>query len=148
MNKYLLRCVVVGGLFCLSACSILSPKAEYIPDNRELKPATVGVPYFVKIDIIGGRVIGGWYHPEPQYRPGLVTPNDAGIFLRNCQLTGRKTQSLMPKERLYNGNCIEVYGTPLKAGELKININGGMYGNMFAPASEFSKEYTLNVVEP
>lgn len=145
---WILRSLILGGLFCVSACSILSPKAEYIPEEAELKAAVVGVPYLLKINILGGRVIGGWYESEPDYKPGLVTPNDAGIFLRNCRLPERKTVSLLPKAPLYNGNCIEVYGTATKIGEIKIEIGGGMYGSMIAPASEFSKEYKLKVIQP
>lgn len=135
-------------IFCLSACTLLSPKAEYVPDNEELKDATVGVPYLFKISVIGGRVTGGWYRPNPDYKPGLVSPEDTGIFLRNCQLPEKKTESSLPKERLYNGNCVEVYGTPTKPGVIKININGGMYGSMIAPASKFSKDYTLKINQP
>lgn len=145
---WILRSLILGGLFCVSACSMLSPKAEYIPEGDELKAAVVGVPYLLKINILGGRVIDGWYESEPDYKPGLVTPNDAGIFLRNCRLPESKTESFLPKTPLYNGNCIEVYGTPIKAGELKIKIDGGMYGSMIAPASEFSKEYKINVTQP
>ncbi|MDM3518845.1 hypothetical protein OGW13_02710, partial [Citrobacter sp. Ca225] len=45
-------------------------------------------------------------------------------------------------------NCIEVYGVPTKTGAIKINISGGIYGSMIAPASYFSKDYTLNIVKP
>jgi hypothetical protein len=145
---WILRILVVGVLLSLSACSILSPKAEYIPEGEELKSATVGVPYLIKMDIIGGTVIGGWYRHRSGYKPGLVTPDNAGIFLRNCQLPEKKTEYFLPKERLYNGNCVEIYGTPTKPGLIKINISGGMYGNMFFPASEFSKDYTLKINQP
>ncbi len=47
-----------------------------------------------------------------------------------------------------NYNCVEIYGTPTKPGIIKINISGGMYGNMFVPASEFSKDYTLKINQP
>lgn len=140
---------IIGCAFFLSACSLLSPKTEYIPEGSRLKSASVGVPYFVKIDIIGGSVMGGWYHQRTGYIPGTVTPSDAGISLRNCLLPDENTDdSMLHKEPRYNGNCVEVYGTPNKVVEIKINISGGMYGSMIAPANYFSKDYTLNVVKP
>lgn len=93
--------------------------------------------------------MGGWYHQRTGYIPGTVTPSDAGISLRNCLLPDENTDdSMLHKEPRYNGNCVEVYGTPNKVVEIKINISGGMYGSMIAPASDFSKNYMLNVVKP
>lgn len=93
--------------------------------------------------------MGGWYHQRTGYIPGTVTPSDAGISLRNCLLPDENTDdSMLHKEPRYNGNCVEVYGTPNKVVEIKINISGGMYGSMLAPASYFSKYYMLNVVKP
>jgi len=141
--------IIVSCVFFISACGLLSPKAEFIPENSRLKSAAVGVPYLSKIDIIGGPVMGGWYRQRPGYTPGIVTPSDAGIYLRNCLLSDENTDdSILSKEPRYNGNCIEVYGTPNKVVEIKINISGGMYGSMIAPASYFSKNYILNVVKP
>lgn len=140
----IVRFVFVLFLFCLSACSLLSPEAEYIPDNKVLKNAAVGVPYLYKINILGGRVIGP---NRSEGKIGLVEPNDSGIFLRNCQLSELEIKDMKPKDS-NNYNCVEVYGTPIKPGVIKINIVGGMYGHMFAPCSYFSKDYTLTVIEP
>ncbi|MGB7799671.1 hypothetical protein [Buttiauxella sp.] len=141
MNILILRSLVLGGIVFLSACSVLSPKAEYIPDNENLKPATVGVSYFFKIKILGGAVIG-----DSERRIGFVSPDKTGIFLRNCPM---EEWRITPKTRdPFDYNCVEIYGTPVKPGVIKIIIGGGMYGSMIAPASAFSKEYTLNVVKP
>ncbi|MEW7312911.1 hypothetical protein AB1E22_09340 [Buttiauxella gaviniae] len=136
-----LRVIFIPCLLCLSACTLLSPKAEYIPDNGVLKDAIVGMPYFSKISIVRGRVFGG-----VERKAGIIEPNDSGIFLRNCLLP-----SWMITENTRDTkdhNCVEVYGTPTKPGIININISSGMYGHMFAPASEFSKDYTLTVVNP
>ncbi|MCS3433964.1 hypothetical protein [Klebsiella sp. BIGb0407] len=102
-----------------------------------------------KIDIIGGAVMGGWYDQQPDYKAGTVTPSDAGISLRNCLLPEDSTdKTMLSKKPRYNGNCVEVYGTPTRPGVIKIKIAGGMYGHMFAPCSYFSKDYTLTVIEP
>lgn len=136
MNSSRLLLIIIT--FGISACS---PKVEYIPDGKILKAATVGKPYFFKIDILGGAVIGG-----PERRVGFVSPDNSGIFLRNCPMDEWRISAKTRDP--HNYNCVEIYGTPTKSGELKINIGGGMYGSMIAPASEFSKEYTLKVVEP
>lgn len=139
MNMWILRSLALGGLFFVSACSILSPKAEYIPEEEELKAATVGTPYFFKIDILGGPVIG-------QSTSLIIMPNDTGIFLRNCQM--EKWRITKKTRDTHDYNCVEIYGTPTKIGGMKITLSGGMYGSMIAPASEFSKEYKLNVTQP
>jgi hypothetical protein len=46
-------------LLPLSACSLLSSKTEYIPNNEELSEATLGKPYLLKINILGGSVFAG-----------------------------------------------------------------------------------------
>lgn len=82
----------------------------------------------------------------PRSEAGVLTPNDAGIFLRNCTLPD---SVITPDTRDTNDhNCVEIFGTPVKPGLIKINIRGGMFGSMAAPASYFSKEYLLNVVKP
>ena len=128
-------------LFFISGCSLLSPKAEYIPDNKILPKAIVGKSYFFKIIILGGHVIGG-----KRINAGFVVPGDIGISLRNCRLPDRV---ITANTRDTNDhNCVEIYGTPTRTGVIKINISGGMYGHMFAPSSEFSKDYILTVIEP
>lgn len=125
----------------VSGCGMLSPKAEYMPNNNKIREATVGEPYFFKIKVLGGRVFGG-----AQRKVGIVDPDDSGIFLRNCKLPD--SVITVDTRDTKDHNCIEVYGIPTKSGAIKINISGGMYGSMIAPASYFSKDYTLNVVTP
>jgi len=144
MKMLMIRFAFIIFLFCLSGCSLLSPKAEYIPDNKVLKNAAIGVPYFYKINILGGKVIGP---NKSEGNIGLVEPDNSGIFLRSCQLSELETKDMKPKDS-NNYNCVEVYGTPTRTGVIKINISGGMYGHMFAPSSEFSKDYILTVIEP
>ena len=125
----------------LSGCSILSPKAEYMPNKKILPEAEVGKPYLYKIKILGGRVFGG-----VQRKAGVIEPDDTGIFLRNCRLPDSVITADTRDTK--DHNCIEVYGVPTKTGAIKINISGGIYGSMIAPASYFSKDYTLNIVKP
>ena len=137
-----LSVILIPCLLCLSACTLLSPKAEYIPDNEVLKSATVGVPYRLKIDILGGAAFRGGSR-----KPGFVSPTDTGISIHYCQLSESEIKDMEPRDA-NNYNCVELYGTPIKSGVLKITIKGGMYGSMIAPSSRFSKDYTLKINQP
>lgn len=136
MNKF--KALIVFVTFGITACG---SKAEYIPAGENLKSATVGVPYFYKIDILGGAVIG-----SSERRVGFVSPENIGISLRNCPM--EKWRITAKTKDPFDYNCVEIYGIPTKPGIIKIIIGGGMYGNMFASAIEFSKEYKLNVIQP
>lgn len=136
-----LRFILILFVLPLSACSLLSSKAEYIPSNQVLSEATVGKPYLLKINILGGNVFSG-----AEKKVGVVVPDDVGIFLRNCRLPD--SVITIDTRDTMDHNCIEVYGVPTKPGVIKINISGGMHGSMIAPASYFNKDYTLNVVKP
>lgn len=137
-----LHLIFVPCFFCLSACTFLSPKAEFIPENEVLKQATVNTPYRFKIDVLGGPVFRG-----VDRKAGSIIPADSGISVRYCQLPEEEIKDMKPMDS-NNYNCVELYGTPTKPGLLKINISSGMYGHMFAPGSYFSKDYTLTVVNP
>lgn len=132
---------MVLSLSTLTACTFLSPEAEYIPDNEVLPAATLGKSYLFKISILGGAVFGG-----AERKAGTVEPDDAGVFVRNCKLPDSVITA--DTRDIKDHNCVEVYGTPSKTGLIKINLSSGMYGNMFVPGSYFSKDYTLNVVNP
>ena len=54
---------------------------------------------------------------------------------------------MQPKDS-NNYNCVEIYGTPTRAGVIKITIGGTMRGHMFASGTKFSKNYKLRVVQP
>ncbi|WP_373203614.1 hypothetical protein [Citrobacter amalonaticus] len=112
-----------------------------MPNNKILPEAEVGKPYLYKIKILGGRVFGG-----VQRKAGVIEPDDTGIFLRNCRLPDSVITADTRDTK--DHNCIEVYGVPTKTGAIKINISGGIYGSMIAPASYFSKDYMLNIVKP
>ncbi|WP_330986311.1 MULTISPECIES: hypothetical protein [Enterobacterales] len=134
-----MRILIIASLVFLTSCTVLSPKAEYIPENEQLPNATIGQPYFFKVSILGGRVFGG-----RDKKAGVVEPSDTGIAVRNCDLPASviAPETVDPKDH----NCVEVYGTPTQAGIVKIHLESGMYGSMIAPASYFSKDYKLNVL--
>ncbi|WBM70678.1 hypothetical protein OH773_21655 [Buttiauxella sp. WJP83] len=131
-------------VFGVSACT---SNTEYLPEGKNLKKATIGIPYFSKIYILGGGVIGGNIAGIPEKKAGIVTPEDAGISLRHCQLPEWRIKNMKPKDS-NNYNCIEIYGTPTKPGVITIEISGRMYGSMLASSKKFSKEYTIKVVTP
>ncbi len=138
----ILKIISMPFILCLSACSLFSSHAEFIPKNSMLKDAVIGVPYFTRVDILGGVI--GKACSSCEYMPGRITPNNVGLSLRNCQLSEKETKDMLPKDS-NNYNCIEIYGIPTKTGVIKINISGGTYGSMITPATEFSKVYMLNV---
>lgn len=134
-----IKTILVLCSLALTACTPLSPKAEFIPENAALPNATIGKPYYFKISILGGAVVGG-----KRIKPGFIQPADSGISLRNCKLPAAEITAETVDAS--DHNCVEVYGTPTNIGVLKINIGGGMYGDMLDPARNFSKDYTLNVI--
>lgn len=139
----ILRLAFVAIFIFLSACSGVNRTAEYIPENPVLNNAVVGKPYLTKVTILGGGVIGG---RGAKQKIGFVIPDNAGIFLRNCQLPDEAIKDMSPKDS-NDYNCIEIYGTPVKPGVIQINIGGSMFGSMLRSANTFSKDYTLNVVK-
>ncbi|NMP26176.1 hypothetical protein GW590_04720 [Rahnella sp. SAP-1] len=133
-----LKIAFVFILFCIIACS---PRAEFLPDGENLKPATVGEPYYLRVNILGGRALGG-----PKWILGSVVPNDSGIALRYCPLPSWRITKQTTDTN--DHNCIEIYGVPNKTGVIKITIGGALYGHMLASGSEFSKIYKLQVTQP
>ncbi|KFC82108.1 hypothetical protein [Buttiauxella agrestis] len=133
IHKAFLVLIVIGTAACTTP-------VEYIPESKTLKPATVGMPYFFRIKILGGGVM-------KHDTPGATAPSNMGISLRNCQLPESKIKNMLPKDS-NDYNCIEIYGIPTKSGVIEIKLWGGMYGSMIARATRFKKEYTLNVTQP
>lgn len=123
-------------IFTLTACS---PSASFIPEREDLPDAIVDKPYFHKINIIGGGVI-----KMNEAVSGEIEPDDSGIFMVNCRLPDNVITS---KTRMFvDGNCVEIKGTPVRTGLVKVTLHGGLYGNMFVSAGSFEKTYRINIV--
>jgi hypothetical protein len=123
----------------LTSCSFSGNKITYFPDNEILNDAMVGVPYSQKITILGGPVIGGVHR-----NIGFISPNNSGLFLRNCERprssTAGNTDTIT---RDYN--CVEIYGTPTNTETIKVTIGGATHPSMIVASREFSRDYIVNV---
>lgn len=139
MNIIILRITFILSLFFLTACSLSGNKITYLPDNEILNDAMVGVPYFQKITILGGPVIGGVYR-----KIGFISPNNSGLFLRNCERP-RSSTAGNTDTTTYDYNCVEIYGTPTNTRKIKVTIGGATYPSMIVASKEFSRDYIINV---
>ncbi|BEJ34074.1 hypothetical protein OIPHN330_26940 [Citrobacter freundii] len=72
-------------------------------------------------DLYGKQAIAGDIHPD-----------NLGLHLQYCD------------DNEFN-NCIQIRGTPTKAGIAKVRVHGGLGGGMFSKSGEFDKTYTITV---
>jgi len=132
----MMKLLIVLPALLLTACS---PRASFIPERKELPDAIIGTPYFQKINIIGGAVI-----TERKPIPGKIEPDDNGISMENCLLP---KQVITPETtNLFDGNCVEIKGTPVRSGIIKVTLTGMFFGNMYTSGGDFKKTYQINVV--
>ncbi|EOT1545023.1 hypothetical protein [Citrobacter freundii] len=115
-------------LLLLSACSL---QAEFTPEREVLNDATVGIPYYNQINIFGGVVLSYDLYGK-QAIAGDIHPDNLGLHLQYCD------------DNEFN-NCIQIRGTPTKAGIAKVRVHGGLGGGMFSKSGEFDKTYTITV---
>lgn len=115
-------------LFFLSACSL---QAQFTPEGEALNDATVGTPYYNQINIFGGIVLSYDIYGK-QVIAGDIQPDNLGLHLQYCD------------DDEFN-NCIQIRGTPTKAGIAKVRIHGGLGGGMLSKSGEFDKTYTIMI---
>ena len=71
----------------------------------------------------------------PYYKQAIagdIHPDNLGLHLQYCD------------DNEFN-NCIQIRGTPTKAGIAKVRVHGGLGGGMFSKSGEFDKTYTITV---
>ncbi|MCX8957919.1 hypothetical protein [Erwinia psidii] len=122
------RLFFVLSFFLLSACSL---QAEFTPEGVILNDATVGIPYYNQINIFGGIVLSYDIYGK-QVIAGDINPDNLGLHLQYCD------------EDEFN-NCIQIRGTPTKAGIAKVRVHGGLGGGMLSKSGEFDKTYTITI---
>ena len=112
---------VLTGCFCMERMEV-RPKS--------LPNASLGNPYFAKIEVFGGIVIDEFfaYH---------IKPAKSGLELSAPFKFGSRVSY----------NDLEVKGTPKVAGTITIELSGGTYGTMSCPGRDFKKVYTIKVEE-
>ena len=112
---------VLTGCFCMQ-------KMEVRP--KSLPNATLGNPYYAKIEIFGGVAIDRHfsYHIKPEKSGLELSPTDFGT-------------------EYVSYNDLEIKGTPKVTGTITIKLSGGTYGTMSCPGRDFKKVYTIKVEE-
>ena len=112
---------VLSGCFCME-------KMEVRP--KSLPNATLGNPYYAKIEVFGGVVIDEFfaYHIKPEKSGLELSPRGLGT-------------------KYVTYNHLEVKGTPKVTGTITIKLYGGTYGTMSCPGRDFKKVYTIKVEE-
>ena len=112
---------VLTGCFCMERMEV-RPKS--------LPNASLGNPYFAKIEVFGGIVIDEFfaYHIKPEKSGLELSPRGLGT-------------------EYVSYNNLEVKGTPKVTGTISIELSGGTYGTMSCPGRDFKKTYTIKVEE-
>ena len=117
----LLLTTVLTGCFC-------TQKVEVLP--KSLPNATLGNPYYAKIEVFGGHANRHdfYYDIQPEKSGLELSPTDFGT-------------------EYVSYNDLEVKGTPKVTGTITIKLFGGTYGTMSCPGRDFKKVYTIKVEE-
>ena len=112
---------VLTGCFCMY-------KMEVRP--KTLPNASLGNPYYAKIEVFGGVVIDEFfaYHIKPEKSGLELSPRGLGT-------------------EYVSYNDLEIKGTPKVTGTISIELSGGTYGTMSCPGRDFKKVYTIKVEE-
>ena len=115
-----------------SLTAVLTGCLCYKPEVRPktLPNASLGNPYFAKIQVFGG-------HANRHYFYYDIQPEKSGLELSPTDF-GTKYASY---------NNLEVKGTPKVTGTITIKLYGGTYGTMSCPGRDFKKTYTIKVEE-
>jgi hypothetical protein len=119
-------------LFLLPSCTL---HASFTPDNDKLNDATVGVPYYGKINIFGGRVVSSVNDDGNERFVGEIYPHNTGLYVQRCE------------NKTFN-NCVQIRGIPTTAGMVNVRVSGGFYVAMFQKSSKFDKIYTITIKNP
>ena len=129
MKKLRYHLMLIIGLFLttvLTGCLCYKPEVR----PKTLPNATLGNPYYAKIEVFGGVVIDRsfFYHIKPEKSGLELSPRGLGT-------------------KYVTYNHLEVKGTPKVTGTISIELSGGTYGTMSCPGRDFKKVYTIKVEE-
>ena len=129
MKKLQHHLMLIIGFFLTTALTgCLCYKPEVRP--KTLPNATLGNPYYAKIEVFGG-------HANRRHFYYDIQPEKSGLEL--------SPRGLGTKYVTYNH--LEVKGTPKVTGTITIKLYGGTYGTMSCPGRDFKKTYTIKVEE-
>ena len=121
--------MLIIGLFLATALTgCFCDRVEVRP--KTLPNATLGTPYYAKIEVFGGHAIRHDFYYD-------IQPEKSGLELSPRGL-GTKYVSF---------NDLKVKGTPKVAGAITIKLSGTTYGTMTCRGNKFNKTYTIKVEE-
>ena len=129
MKKLRYHLMLIIGLFLttvLTGCLCYKPEVR----PKTLPNATLGNPYYAKIEVFGGHANRHDFYYD-------IQPEKSGLEL--------SPRGLGTKYVTYNH--LEVKGTPKVTGTITIKLSGGTYGTMSCPGRDFKKVYTIKVEE-
>ena len=130
MKKLRYHLMLIIGLFLttvLTGC-FCTQKVEVLP--KSLPNATLGNPYYAKIEVFGGHANRHdfYYDIQPEKSGLELSPTDFGT-------------------EYVSYNDLEVKGTPKVSGIISIELSGRTYGTMSCRGNKFNKTYTIKVDE-
>ena len=129
MKKLRYHLMLIIGFFLatvLTGCLCYKPEVR----PKTLPNASLGNPYYAKIEVFGGVVIDEFfaYHIKPEKSGLELSPRGLGT-------------------EYVSYNDLEIKGTPKVTGTISIELSGGTYGTMSCPGRDFKKVYTIKVEE-
>ena len=129
MKKIRYHLMLIIGLFLATALTgCFCDRVEVRP--KTLPNATLGNPYFAKIEVFGGHAINNHFAYD-------IQPEKSGLEL--------SPRGLGTKYVSYND--LEIKGTPKVAGTITIELSGGTYGTNTCPGKHYDRVYTIKVEE-
>ncbi|MBI0030235.1 hypothetical protein H3S75_03200 [Gilliamella sp. B14384G15] len=129
MKKLRYHLMLIIGFFLTSVLTgCFCDRVEVRP--KTLPNASLGNPYFAKIQVFGGVAIDRhfFFHIKPEKSGLELSPRGLGT-----------------EHVSYNN--IEVKGTPKVAGTITIELSGVTYGDLLCPGTDYKKVYTIKVEE-
>ena len=126
LRHHLMLIIVLFLATALTGC--FCDRVEVRP--KTLPNATLGNPYYAKIEVFGGVAIDRhfFYHIKPEKSGLELSPTDFGT-------------------EYVSYNDLEVKGTPKVAGTITIELSGGTYGTNTCPGKRYDRVYTIKVEE-
>ena len=129
MKKIRYHLMLIIGFFVTSVLTgCFCDRVEVRP--KTLPNATLGTPYYAKIEVFGGHAIRHDFYYD-------IQPEKSGLEL--------SPRGLGTEHVSYNN--IEVKGTPKIAGTITIELFGGTYGTNTCLGKPYNKVYTIKVEE-
>ncbi len=127
MKKLRYHLMLIIGFFLttvLTGCLCYKPEVR----PKTLPNATLGNPYFAKLEVFGG-------HANRHHFNYIIQPEKSGLEL--------SLEGLGTERESYND--LEVKGTPKVAGTITIKLYGNTYGTNTCVGKPYKRVYTIKV---